>query len=163
MKYCYKYEVTTRSVLEPWIIKTYLHSRGYNVLILLTKGLAIYRFSTDGFSFSIDTLLSFILFFYFEFFILYKYFHFKKRVNALYGSNNVREVIFTDDKILYKDVNATTEISVNEITKVKETRWFFFVYKGDKVIITHYKNIMNENDMIEIRKYYDRLPIKYNQ
>lgn len=157
MNFSYKYNVTTRSILEPWAIRSYLHSRGYNVLIILSKGLAVYRLINLGFTFNFDLVLSLVLFFYFELFIIYRYFYFKNQIKTLYGDNREREIQFFEDKIIFKDVNSSTEINVSEITSIKETKWFIFVYKAKKPIIYHYKNLMKKEDVDEIRRYYNSL------
>lgn len=154
----YTEKITARGVIEPWVIRTYLHRRIYNVLIITSKAIGLYRLLELGFSLRLETLFSLILFFYFELYILYRYISVKKKILSLYGNRSEREITMTEDCIQFKDVNSKKELNPNEITNIKETKWFLVAYKVDQVFISHYKNLMEKETVEQIRNYYNQLP-----
>ncbi len=150
----YEYEITAKSIFETWLIRTYLYRRIYNILYLLTKLLPIFTLITGKIDSTSQIIINIIIFFYFDIYILYRYFSLKKRVEIIYGDNKAAQVTMRQNEIEFKSRNSQSIISWEDISKVKETKWFFLVYKDNLVVATFYKRDMPENDLINVTEYF---------
>ena len=152
-----EYEITVKGILIPWAIRTYLHNKGYILLILITKAVGLYSiFNIQVFGFNFQTVLAFFLFFYFEGFILYRYFFFKNRINKLLGTNRTSSIDFLEEGVLFKDTNSESLVKISEVDRVKETRFFIFAYKGKLKIMAFYKGNFTSEDLGVIRDYFSK-------
>lgn len=151
--YTYQYTVSMKSQFEPWAIRTYLHKRSYNVMYLVTKIMPIAFYFINGYDSVTDYILVGFIFFYFEIYLLVKFLKIRTQVKELYGDNTIVEVRFLDHAILFVSDNSELSMPWNDITRVKETKWFFTFYKNGIVTTMLYKRIMSEDEISSIRAY----------
>lgn len=155
MEFTIKDKITIRSVIEPWIIRTYLHRRLYNFLVIFVKGSALlfllYALNRDS---SFNFWYAIVLFFYFELYILYRSISLHFRLKNVYGNDKDVEYTFTKEKLVIKDAIQTRDILMEGFTRVKETRWFIFVYKKDTIVLSFYKPLMKKQDLLKLQEFY---------
>ena len=149
----YQYQVSMKSQFQPWLIRTYLHRRIYNILYIVTKILPIVQYFTRGYESVSDYILVGFIFFYFEIYILYRYLSIKTQINRLYGDNTYVRVYFKDDEIVYETDNSMMSEKWEDMSRVEEKKWFFFFYKNGVVNTMLYKRIMSDDDIQMIRSY----------
>lgn len=150
----YEYEITGRAVFEMWAIRTYLHKRLYNVLYPLAKIIPIVLFFSGGIDSTYEIFYNIFLFFYFDIYIFYRYISIKKRVETIYGEERMASLILKSDELEFKSRNSQTVLFWKEISKVKQTRWFFLLYKDDLVVATIYKRVMKKDDLDNVTEYF---------
>jgi len=149
----YRYQVSMKSQFQPWLIRTYLHRRIYNVLYLVTKVLPVVQYFTRGYESFSDYLLIGFIFFYFEIYILYRYISIKTQIKRLYGNNTYVNVHFKDEEVIYETENSILTESWKDISRVEEKPWFFFFYKNGIVHTMLYKRIMTKEEIEMIQTY----------
>lgn len=149
----YKYVLSMRTEFEPWLIRTYLHRRIYNVLLVITKVFPLYNIFVIGLSTPFDYGINAFIFFYFEVYLLYKYFAVKSRFKRLYGDNFEVKMYLNDDEMLIQHVNGEYSVKWEEMTRITETKWFFFIYKNGVVHSYFYKRPMSEEDKSMVKDY----------
>jgi hypothetical protein len=149
----YTYPVTVKSQFEPWVIRTYLHRRSYNVLYLITKVLPIVQLSRGVLEEPLDYILMAFIFVYFELFILLRYVMIRRQVKTKYPDKTVT-VHLLQDTIGFAMDDGRMDLPWTDITLVKETPWFFLIYQGRNVQALLYKRIMSEADVLNVRGYF---------
>lgn len=150
----YTYKITVKSIFEPWVIKTYLHKRTYNILYVLTKALPVLLFALGGFDSTFQTVYNIGLFFFFDIYMLIQYLRIKSKVQRIYGNDNLATVFLKENEIIFSSKDRESILSWDGITRVKETRWFFLFYKDKYVIATIYKRIMPKEDLESVIEYF---------
>lgn len=158
MEFTFKDKISTKSIIIPWIIRTYLHRRLYNFLVIFVKGLAVLlifyaldRASTFSFWYGL------LLFFYFELYILYRTVTIYFRLKNVFGNNREVEYSFSKDKLVIKDAIQTRDILMEGFTRVKETKWFIFIYKKNTIVLSFYKPLMKKEDVLLVQDYYKNM------
>lgn len=149
----YTYPVTVKSQFEPWVIRTYLHRRSYNLLYLITKILPIVQLIRGALTEPIDYVLMVFIFVYFELFILLRYVIIRRQVKTKFPNKTVT-VHLDEDKISFAMDDGKMDLPWAEISLVKETPWFFLIHKDRMVQALLYKRIMSDAEIRDVRSYF---------
>lgn len=136
------------------VIRNYIHRPIMNFLYFGSKIFAIYNLTTKTYSIPLLYIVNVLLFIYFDIFIVFSYFRIKKQINDYYGDQRTQTLYLNQDTIEMKSKNMHHSLSWNEITRVKETKWYFFIYK-DKLVIGHiFKWFIKKEDYKMINTYF---------
>lgn len=144
---------TFNQVFKAWLIRTYLKVHML-LFIVIVKATPVIFFIIRDKQFSIIYILYIFLFFYFELYICYRYFEYKKKFlkihHRLFSDETLR---FEQDEIIIKTDLFEHKIIWNNITGIKENRWFIFIMKGNETLIT-FNKFSYDQHQLEILKHY---------
>lgn len=149
-----KIKQTFGQVFKVFLIRNYLHRRLYSILIVVIKVLSIMLFFMYRGDSLTGQIFGVFMFFYFELYIIYRYFRMKKIFMAQYGSTerNVT-LILKEYEIEIEDRFRNTTINWNQFDTVKETKWFLFFKKNNIVIFFLDKINESKSNILALKNY----------
>lgn len=156
MEYVITSEISAKERFFDSIIRTYVHRRIYNLLYLGFKAYAIYNLLNGLWMTPFLIVMNLCLFFYIDLYIVYQYFRIKHAIKNFYGNDLTQTLYLKEDTIEMKTKNQHMTIQWKDISYVKETRWYFFMYNQNKVIYSHiFKWFMTKDDYNTLKKYFE--------
>jgi len=156
MEYVLTFEINAKEKFFDWIIRSYLHSRVNLSLYLGLKILAIYNFVSGLWYSPLLIVLNLLLFFYFDIYIVLRYFKIKKSIENYYGNEKTQIMYLKQDSIEFVSKNQHFTLQWKDISLVKETRWYFFIYNHNKISYGHtFKWFMTKDELSTLNKYYE--------
>ncbi|MCD4827178.1 MAG: YcxB family protein [Acholeplasmataceae bacterium] len=156
MEYTITSQIEAKDRFFDLIIRSYLHRPIMAFLYFGSKIFAIYNLTTKSYSIPMLYFVNILLFIYFDIFIVFSYFRIKKQLSAYYGDERTQTLFLEQDTIEMKSKNTHHTLKWNDITRVKETTWYFFIYK-EKLVIGHiFKWFINKEDYNKLITYFDQ-------
>lgn len=156
MEYVITSEITVKERFFDSVIRIYVHRRSYNFLYLGSKIFPIYNLLSGYWATPFLILINLFLFFYFDIYIIYRYFKMKQGIKNFYGNDLKQTLYLKQDTIEMETKNQYLTTHWKDISFVKETRWYFFMYNDNKVVYSHiFKWFLTKNEYSTLTRYFE--------
>jgi len=156
MGYVITSEISAKERFFDSVIRTYIHRRSYNFLYLGSKIFSIYNLLSGFWVTPFLIVMNLFLFFYFDIYIIYRYFKIKQGIKYFYGDDLTQTLYLKQDTIEMETKNQYLTMHWKDISYVKETRWYIFMYNENKVVYSHiFKWFLTKNEYGILTKYFE--------
>lgn len=156
MEYVITSEISAKERFFDSIIRTYIHRRSYNLFYLGSKIFPIYNLLSGHWATPFLVVMNLFFFFYFDIYIIYRYIKIKQGIKDFYGDDLTQTLYLKQDTIEMETKNLYHTMQWKDISYVKETRWYFFMYNENKVVHSHiFKWFLTKNELSTITKYFE--------